>query len=96
MGASPQTMDCQEVEDLLPLVVDGVIDEETDPDLFAHLATCPSCQASLAAYDLIDLALSNGRAVTNPKPSAEVIHYRIPAYGLLPQHLFAPSPVACG
>lgn len=78
MTTSQDHMDCQEVEDLLPLVVDGVIDEESDPSLFAHIASCPRCQESLATYDLIDLALGDGRAITRPQPSAEVIHYRIP------------------
>lgn len=54
-------LSCDEVEALLPLLADGVADgapdQTCDPALFAHLATCDRCQDSLAAYDLVDVAL---------------------------------------
>ena len=79
MDPSVHNLDCQEVEDLLPLIVDGVIDEESDPNVFAHLVGCPSCQTSLATYDLIDLVLSDGRHISKPQTvPSKVIHYRIP------------------
>ena len=52
-------MTCEECEDLLPLVADGVLDESDDPALFHHLARCPRCQASLAVYGRIDLLLAD-------------------------------------
>ncbi|TVR11440.1 MAG: zf-HC2 domain-containing protein [Planctomycetota bacterium] len=51
-------LSCDEVEELLPLVIDGVITEADEPDLFCHLAECPQCQASLATHDLITFALA--------------------------------------
>jgi hypothetical protein len=50
-------MTCAEVEELLPVVADGMLTHDDDPALFAHVARCPSCQESLARHDLIDLAL---------------------------------------
>lgn len=60
MSAAPPT--CDEVEALLPLVADGAIDEQADPALFAHLSTCEHCQESLAAHDLVTIALEQPRA----------------------------------
>lgn len=64
-----EIMPCDEVEALLPLVTDGAIDCDDDPQLFAHVAQCPDCQRSLAAHDLVDLALAADRA---PTPNAVV------------------------
>ena len=33
---------CEDAEAMLPLVADGVLLEEDDPQLFAHLAECPA------------------------------------------------------
>ncbi|TVR44275.1 MAG: zf-HC2 domain-containing protein [Planctomycetota bacterium] len=72
-----QDLSCDEVEALLPLVVDGVLDEASEPELFRHLAHCPRCQTSLATYDLVDLALSRGHPL---QPSrAQVLQWRLPA-----------------
>ncbi len=48
---------CDEVEALLPLIADGVIDDSSDPDVFAHLAICERCQRSLALHDLVQVSL---------------------------------------
>ena len=48
---------CDDVEALLPLVADGVIDDASDPALFAHLARCVDCQEALTAHDLIHVAI---------------------------------------
>lgn len=58
MTSDVTRLSCEEVEELLPLVVDGVIGDEDEPELFRHLAACPQCQASLAAHDLVTLALA--------------------------------------
>ena len=60
------SMTCAEAEPLLPLVADGAVDPSSDPDLFAHLASCPACQRAVAAHDLITLALERG-AVRRPR-----------------------------
>ncbi len=59
-------MTCAEAEPLLPLVADGVIDPDSDPSLFAHLADCPDCQRMIAGHDLIALAIARP-AVTPPR-----------------------------
>jgi hypothetical protein len=69
--------DCDEVQELLPLVADGAITAEDDPQLFVHLAACPDCQSELLTHDLVELALAQGR-----KPAetarASVIQYQVP------------------
>jgi hypothetical protein len=72
---------CDEVEALLPLVADGAIGAEDDPDLFTHLAACPDCQADLALHDLTTLALGHGRspvAIAADDEAVQVIHLRWP------------------
>ncbi len=51
-------MTCAEAEPLLPLVADGAVDPDSDPGLFAHLASCPDCQRAVASHDLIALAIA--------------------------------------
>lgn len=60
------TLSCDDVEALLPLVVDGALDAQRDPALFAHLADCDRCQDSLAAHDLIEVDL---RQAVTVKPA---------------------------
>ncbi len=71
-------LSCDEVEALLPLIADGgaagAPEQNNDPALFAHLATCDRCQASLAAYDLIDVALV--QSVTVKPASVRVLRPR--------------------
>lgn len=50
-------LSCDEVEELLPLVADGTLDEGGDPTLFMHLADCERCQHSLVTHDLIAVSL---------------------------------------
>ena len=64
MNRTDQSMTCDEVEALLPLVADGAIDQAHDPVLFAHLATCERCQESLASHDLVGIALAQRSAVS--------------------------------
>lgn len=52
------SLTCAEAEPLLPLVADGAVDPDSDPELFAHLAACPACQRVVADHDLISLALA--------------------------------------
>lgn len=66
-------MTCPEAEPLLPLVADGAVDPSTDPDLFAHLAACPSCQRIVADHDLIALALR--RSAPPAPPRARIITF---------------------
>lgn len=68
-----QLLSCEEVEALLPLVVDGAIDVAGDQPLFDHLARCERCQASLATYDLAELVLDTG-----VRPPARVVVRRMP------------------
>lgn len=51
-------MTCAEAEPLLPLVADGAVDPDSDPVLFAHLASCADCQRAVASHDLIALAIA--------------------------------------
>jgi hypothetical protein len=66
-----EQMTCAEAEPLLPLVADGAIDPDSDPALFAHLASCPACQRAVASHDLIALAIttSSRRAQPQRRPS---------------------------
>ena len=59
-------MSCAEVEPLLPLVADGSVDPDADPGLFAHLASCPSCQQLVAEHDLVTIALERGASLNAP------------------------------
>ncbi len=59
---NPAEPTCDEIEALLPLVADGALDEQADPALFAHLSACERCQESLAAHDLVTIALEQPRA----------------------------------
>jgi hypothetical protein len=68
---------CEDVEPLLPLAADGAIDVSSDPAVFAHLARCSECQASLARHDLITIALECGRSQV-PAPVERGWHYRLP------------------
>lgn len=62
-------MTCEECQDLLPLVADGVLDEQDDPSLFHHLARCQNCQAELAMLDRIGLELElAGSVEATPQP----------------------------
>lgn len=74
---STDCLTCADVDPLLPLVADAVLDAESDPDLFAHLARCASCQAALAQHDLVTLALSTAPQRAAP-PAVRVIQYRLP------------------
>ena len=60
------SLSCDEVEELLPLVADGTLDDVGDPTLFMHLADCERCQQSLVTHDLI--AVSLPRAARLPEP----------------------------
>lgn len=71
MNSSTESMSCVEAEPLLPLVADGAIDPDSDPALFAHLATCVTCQRLVAQHDLITLAI--GHASPAPAPQARII-----------------------
>ena len=57
-----EAMTCAEAEPLLPLVADGAVDPDSDPGLFAHLASCPDCQRAVASHDLIALAIARAPA----------------------------------
>ncbi len=61
---------CPEVEALLPLVADGVIDADQDPELFAHLASCPSCQEALYRHDMVSLSLAAALPAPVNRPAA--------------------------
>jgi Putative zinc-finger len=61
---------CDDVEALLPLIADQVLNEQSDPAVFAHLARCPACQESLAAHDLITVALEQSRPTSSLKRPA--------------------------
>ncbi len=70
-----EDMSCEDVEACLPLVADGSLTANDDPDLFAHLASCPRCQDSLALHDLVGLSLDTGAAARH---RARVISFRVP------------------
>ncbi len=77
MSTDPEILTCADVEPLLPLVADEVLDDESDPDLFAHLARCARCQDALARHDLVTLAVSTAPLRAVP-PAVTVIRYRVP------------------
>ena len=60
------SLSCDEVEELLPIVADGTLNDVSDPTLFMHLADCERCQQSLVTHDLI--AVSLPRAARLPQP----------------------------
>ncbi len=64
-----EPMTCAEAEPLLPLVADGALEPDSDPALFAHLASCPACQRLVAQHDLIDLAIRQAGPVEAPRAS---------------------------
>lgn len=70
-------MDCNEVEELLPLVAEGLLDPDSDPAVFEHLADCDHCQASLEMHDLVTLQLSQGSDLTPASPRTEVIQFQL-------------------
>lgn len=77
MTADPTSqarLTCAEVEPLLPLVADGALDDQGDPELFLHLAECPHCQDLLASHDLLTLALER----TPPAPVRKIIRWPLP------------------
>ena len=74
---SVQQMDCIEVEELLPLVAEGLIDPDSDPAVFEHLAGCDQCQASLEMHDLVTLQLSHGSDLSPASPRSDVIHFQL-------------------
>jgi len=74
---STDLLTCADVDPLLPLVADAVLDAESDPDVFAHLARCAHCQTALAQHDLVTLALSTAPQRAAP-PAVRVIQYRLP------------------
>lgn len=65
----PDEMSCAEAEPLLPLVADGALDPDSDPSLFAHLASCAACQRVVAQHDLIGLAIRQAGPVPVRRPS---------------------------
>jgi hypothetical protein len=67
-----EAMTCAEAEPLLPLVADGALDPDSDPQLFAHLASCAECQRAVATHDLIGLAL---RAPAPPRRRAAILRF---------------------
>jgi hypothetical protein len=81
---------CEDVEAMLPLVADGVLQEQDDPQVFSHLAGCSRCQRSLASHDLIALALAA------PLPAADAAQSdanaaETPRLRLLPVPVAKPS-----
>jgi hypothetical protein len=73
---APTPLTCAEIEALLPLVADGVIDQQADAPLFAHLATCEHCQEALARHDLVSLALADPAGAERPR--LRIVHRRLP------------------
>lgn len=81
-----ESLDCDEVAELLPLIADGALDADDDPALFDHVARCPACQAELATHDLVSLTLerqtsANGAirsATTSRSEDGKVIRFRLP------------------
>lgn len=72
--SQPEAMTCAEAEPLLPLVADGALDPDSDPGLFAHLATCAACQRAVAQHDIIDLVLRQAAPVEAPR-RASIIRF---------------------
>jgi hypothetical protein len=60
-AAISPVVSCDDVEVLLPMVADGMLDDVSDPTLFAHLSRCVSCQEALATHDLMQVALERSR-----------------------------------
>jgi hypothetical protein len=95
--SQPSTVTCDDVEALLPLVADQVLNEQSDPAVFAHLARCSTCQESLAAHDLITIALEQSRPASSAAEkrttlTARHIQFRLP----WPVAMAASLAAACG
>ncbi len=72
-----QTLCCSDVEELLPLIAEGLIDVENDESVFEHLAECEHCQQQLQEHDTITLAMSHGREIQPAQQRTDVIHFRL-------------------
>jgi anti-sigma factor RsiW len=51
---------CDDIVPLLPMVADGVIDDQNDPAVFDHLARCSECQDALMRHDLVTMSIECG------------------------------------
>lgn len=53
-----RSMECERIEDLLPLYIDGDLSAEEAAGVTAHLAVCESCEQSLETYRALESSLS--------------------------------------
>lgn len=74
----PVQISCQDVEELLPLIAEGLIDPDSDAEVFEHLADCEACQEQLHQHDELTLALGQGRMFDTQTRRADVIHFKLP------------------
>lgn len=68
---------CTDVEELLPLIAEGLMDADSDPDVFIHLADCEHCSQSLILQDMITLNLGNNINMKQT-PRENVVYFHIP------------------
>ncbi|NRA38360.1 MAG: hypothetical protein HRU15_09490 [Planctomycetes bacterium] len=87
------SLSCADVEELLPLVAEALMDFESDPAVFNHLADCEHCSKSLALQDMITMSLGDDIEMTQaPRDHDKVIYFQIPKTVLSAAALFL---VAC-
>ncbi len=60
-------MNCTDVKAQLPFLFSQVAEQAEDPELRAHLATCPSCRQELLAFEQLGQLLE-----ANPEPPVVV------------------------
>ena len=71
------TVNCSDVEEMIPLVAEGLIDPDTDHAIFEHLNDCACCQDALYTHDMITLNLSQGHEIKPATQHNTVIHFHI-------------------
>ena len=63
-------LDCRLVKDLMPLYIEHLVSEETDSQIYDHVATCENCKD-----ELIRMTQSIQVSVETPKHSKKILYY---------------------
>jgi len=71
-------MNCEEIRERLSAFLDGESGEELQIQITRHLASCPACQAELAALERLEAALENLEAPAAPRGLAGSVLRRLP------------------
>ena len=69
-------MDCREIQERLSAFLDREVGQDLHLQMSSHLATCPACQAELAALERLDAALA-GLEAPAPRDLAAKVRRRL-------------------